>query len=257
MLSKSVVMIPTYNRPEFLALTLEQLDRAVDAPDDIRICLDTSPESRVLEIEHIRDKFLPRAILLHARPHTYAPSGTYNILHSIRQGYETGADLIFMLEEDVLIRPDKFFPWHYSQMTTGEYLASCGRKDRGHYPVYGALYTNPGSCLSRALCAEIIPHINDDYFTNLREYLDRALPPNWDEQSNLDDGLIRRVIRKMGGKVAYPEKGVCVHQGWGLYNKIDIYMNEETDVQKRIARLREIISTLKPGDRYAKDFEPF
>jgi hypothetical protein len=248
-----------------LALSLQKLSQATVPKStdsatnlDVRIFADTTADLEA--VEYCRDKFYPEALIFQASAHVQSPSGCWNILHSIKQGYETGADYIFMLEEDVMVRQN-FFEHHLSSFSPErpDILASCGRRDRGHYPVYGPLYTNPGSCLSRRLVAELIPHINDSYFTELRQYMDRELPPNWDEQSNLDDGLIRRVIRKMGGVCAYPEPGpgVCAHQGWGFYNKIDIYMNDEVGIENRIARLQELMRSLKPGDRYAKDFEPF
>ena len=249
----SVVCIPACHRPEFLALTLEKIDQAIDAPDDVRIYLDHSDESRVKEIEYVRDTFLPRALIFHAAPHIKVLSGTWNILNSIKQGYETGAELIFFIEEDVCIRPEIFFPWHFKQMATGEYLATCGRKDPRFYFRHPDIYTNPGSCLRHDLVAQLVPHINDEYFKRLRGYLDEKFGP-WDEMSHLDDGLIRRVIRQMGGKVKFPDEAMCTHKGWAFYNKLDIYMNRGT-IQERIARLPDMMAKLKPGDRYASDFE--
>lgn len=250
MAHNDVVVMPTFARPEFLALSLGQIDKAIDAPDDIRIYLDTSSDERLNEVEWVRDVYLPRAEIFHAKAHVYAPSGCWNILHAIKSGYETGARRVFLIEEDVCIR-SQFFSWHRSQ---DNYLASCGRKDPNFYKLYPDIYCNPGSCLRRELIEQLIPHICDDYFTRLRDYLDEKFGP-WPEMSNLDDGLIRRIIREMQGKVIYPDKPTCSHQGWGLYNKIDIYKNYETDIEKKIIRLCELISMIRPGDRYAKDFE--
>ena len=238
-----------------LALTLKKLSQSQTPSNlDVRIFADVSADLE--SIEYVRDLYYPEALIFQAKPHIYAPSGCWNILNSIKHGYETGADLIFMLEEDVLVRKN-YFQWHQQIHTNNEYLASCGRKDRHHYPLYGPLYTNPGSCLSRRLVEQIIPHICDDYFLRLRGYLDEKLPPRWDEQSSLDDGLIRRVIRKMDGKCAYPDVPVCSHIGWRFYNKLDLYMNREVGIENKIRRLREIIQTIRSGDRYASDFEPF
>jgi hypothetical protein len=249
----SVVVMPVCHRPEFLALALEKLDQAVDAPDDVRIYLDTSNESRIEEVEYVRDTYLPRALLFHAHPHSDIPSGTHNILQSINASYHTGAELVFLIEEDILINPETFFQWHVEQHTKSEYLASCGRKTRFN-ELYGDLYSNPGSCLSRELIAQVIPHINPDYFSRLRGYLDEHFG-KWDEMSELDDGLIRRVIRQMGGKAVYPKTPVARHIGFRFYNKLDLYMNQEETIEGKIARLREIISKIRPGDRYATDFE--
>jgi hypothetical protein len=253
-LKKSVVVMPTANRPEFLALTLENLSHLPIATDlDVRIFADAVPEARLEEIEFVRDEYFPEALIFRAKPHIKVLSGCWNILNAIKQGYETGAEYIILLEEDICVRPG-FYDWHMSQMATGEYLATCGRKDPRFYPRHPDIYTNPGSCLRRDLVAQLIPHINDEYFKRLRGYLDEKFDP-WDEMSHLDDGLIRRVIRQMGGKVKFPDEAVCAHKGWAFYNKIDIYMNRGT-IKERIARLPDMMAKLKPGDRYASDFEP-
>lgn len=232
-------------------MALEKLSQTSQLPDSINIYADVG--SNLEEIRYAIQTYLPQASLFPQSPHIAAPSGCWNILNSIKRGYETSADRIFLVEEDILVKPT-FFEWHLSQT---DCLASCGRKDRRHYPLYGLLYTNPGSCLHRELVEQLIPHINSDYFTRLRDYLDEKLPPRWDEQSMLDDGLIRRVIRKMGGKAVYPEMPVCAHQGFRAYNKLDLYMNYETSIEGKIERLREILRTVKPTDRYASDFDAF
>jgi len=238
-----------------LALTLQKLEKTPRPGNlDVRIFADSSADLE--SVEFVRDLYYPDALILSAKPHINTPSGTYNILNSIKQGYETGTERIFLIEEDILIKPN-FFQWHLGAgENNGEIVASCGRKDRNHFPRYGPLYTNPGSCLHRELVEKLIPHINSDYFTRLREYLDEHFEP-WDTQSILDDGLIRRVIRKMGGQAVYPEEPVCAHIGWRFYNKLDLYMNYETTIQNRIVRLRELMQSIKPGDRYATDFEFF
>jgi hypothetical protein len=238
-----------------LALALEKLDRnqSRDNVLDIRIYADYPAD--IDAVGWVRNFYYPSALIFQAKPHIEAPSGCWNILNSIKQGYETGADYIILLEEDVLVRPG-FYEHHLNAINGQGVLASCGRKDPSHYPLYGPLYTNPCSMLRRELIEQLLPHICDDYFSNLGEYLDRHFE-SWPTQSQLDDGLIRRVIRQMGGHAAYPDKPVCAHQGFRLYGKLDLYMNQEVGIEKRIARLREIISKIRPGERYARDFEPF
>lgn len=232
-----------------MTLTLERLSQASRLPSDIHIYADT--DSNLEEIEYCRSTYLPQANLFQRPSHIVASSGCWNILQSIRDGYETGATHVFLIEEDIAVKPD-FFDWHLSQT---DCLASCGRKDRRHYPLYGPLYTNPGACLRRELITELLPHICDDYFQHPREYLDSHFEP-WDTQSVLDDGLVRRVIRKMGGRVVYPDMPICAHQGFRAYNTLDIYQNKGT-IQEKIAGLREMLPRIKPGDRYTPDFDPF
>jgi hypothetical protein len=235
-----------------LAWSLQKLRNLQIANLDVRIYADAVPEDCLLEFEYVRDEYFPEALLLNAKPHIYAPSGTWNILNSIKQGYDTGAEHVILLEEDVYVRPG-FYDFHMSQMATGKYLATCGRRDPIWYNLHPDIYTNPGSCLRRDLVEQLIPHINDDYFTRLRGYLDEKFGP-WDEMSQLDDGLIRRVIRQMGGRVKFPETPVCDHKGLRFYNKADMYRNVGT-IQERIAGLPALLAKIRPGDRYATGFE--
>lgn len=144
-----------------------------------------------------------------------------------------------------------FFDWHWSQDAD----ASCGRLSSFNELPYGRnQYTNPGSCLRRRVLEALDPHINDDYFMRLGDYLNEHFEPA-EEWSKLDDGLIRRVLRQIGGKTVYPDRPVCAHQGWRGYRRFDIYRNEG-NIEERIAGLERLMATIKPGDRYAKDFEP-
>jgi hypothetical protein len=245
-----VVVIPTFARPELLALTLEKLEQAIDAPDDVRIYLDTSTESRVTEVEYARDTYLPRAQIFHAKPHIKVASGCWNILTAIKSGYEAGASSVYLLEEDVQIYPNRFFSWHRKQTA----LASCGRRHWDLRWKYNHLYTNPGSCLRKPLLDALIPHINAEYFQDTKAYCDKYFPP-WDV-STLDDWLIRRVMRSMSDSLpVYPSSPVCAHIGFRGYGQLDIYANNETDLGKRIERAREILATVDPKGQYARDFE--
>jgi hypothetical protein len=252
------IVIPTFARPEILAHALMKISCCPDAPDDVRIFLDTSPESRVKEVEWIRDTYLPRALLFHAPEHVKATSGTWNILNSLKAGYETGAERVWLVEEDVLMKPGAF---DYARKVlsgenNSENLASCGRRIPTFFARYGDLYTNPGSCLTRRLLKGVVPHINNDYFADTGGYITRTFqhPPF---NSSLDDGLVRMVVREMGGQCVYPDRPICAHQGFDWYNEIDIYSNNEGTLTERIARFEKITSSIKPGDRYAQDFEPF
>jgi len=237
-----------------LALNLEKLSQSrLPSNVDVRIYADVQADLE--SVEYVRDLYFPEALIFQAKPHIFAPSGAWNILNSIKQSFLATDSHVILLEEDILVRP-WFYEHHLNAINGQNVLASCGRKDRQHYPRYGPLYTNPCSALRRELIEQLILHINDDYFTRLREYLDEHFEP-WPTQSILDDGLIRRVIRQMGGQAVYPEEPVCTHIGWRFYNKLDLYMNYETTMEGKIRRLQELMRSIKLGDRYATDFEFF
>lgn len=254
---REIVVMPTFRRPEFLALALERL-RAAE-PDDMPVMVFADTHTKMEETEWVVAHYFPEANLYQWAEHTQSPSGNYCIPKAIEAGFLAGADRVYLIEEDVMIRPE-FFDWHRSIHDAGAHdgtvLATCGRVEKRLERLFGEQYTNPGACLTRKLFEQLAPHINDDYFSRPAEYVLENFEP-WVGMSILDDGLIRRVIKKAGGKSLTATEGVAVHQGFFYYNRLDRYMNFEPTIWGKIARLREIIAGIIPGERYATDFEPF
>jgi hypothetical protein len=248
-LTTQVVAIPAANRPELLALTLEKLASAAGRPA-VHIYADSVSDSRLREMKIVRDLYLPEAILFRARPHAKAPSGSWNILHAIKNAAKC-AENVYLIEEDVLIYP-YYFQWHESQTA----VASCGRYHHDGRWKFRHLYTNPGSLLRRPLLDRLIPHICDAYFQDMRGYLDRTFGA-WHEITQLDDGLVRNVMRQNDWLPAYPKAPVCAHIGFRAYDSLDIYKNYGLDLGTRIQRAREIMATTSNRDQYAEDFEPY
>jgi hypothetical protein len=248
----SIVVMPTYERPEMLALSLERLSQVRECPP-IHIYVDRRVDKSIFQF--VRDTYSPAAELHFTEDRPECTSGTWNILHAIQEGYNLGANFIFLVEEDVMVYPQWHFH-HLAKLWTGEYKASCGRRLPAFNKKYGDIYTNPGSCLSRELVEAIVPHINENYFRNTGGYIRETFkrePLN----SSLDDGLVRVVMADKGWRCAYPAAPLCAHQGFEFYNNIDIYMNNEGTIQNRIAKLRTMLAKISPKDRYAPDFEPF
>jgi hypothetical protein len=250
MFQNSVICMPAFARPEMLALSLERIDQAVDAPDDVRIFLDTSSDERLNEVEYVVQTYLPRALIFHAKPHVSVPSGMFNILSALKSGWETGAEFIFLLEEDVLINPKEFFSWH-REAQNDELFATCGRKIP-HLPNYDK-YTNPGSCFSRAMLALVVPHIKNELFENKEMYYEKNFG-SMKELSTLDDGMIRRIAKFHQLQVKYPDTPKCAHIGFKAYNHYMDWTNEG-NIQERILKLREMLKTVDRTNRYTGDFE--
>lgn len=247
---KSIVVMPALHRPEMAALALERIKQTPESPElDVRIFVDNTTDQVLGEFEFVRDEYFPEATIFHAREHIYAPSGCWNILNALQQGYYSGAERIFLIEEDVMVYPD-FFTWNFGQ--EGDWFATCGRFRKEHSADY---YTNPGSCFKSESLRKVVPHITDRYFESRRSYLDQEFGP-MDEASDLDDGLIRRVIRSLGATVLHPETPKVAHQGFHYYNRMPQF-TVSGSISDRIAGLRVLLDRVSPADRYSKDFEPF
>ncbi len=259
-MQKIVTAMPTLKRPEMLALSLEKLQAAKQhSPDldvsDVRIFLDHSNNSKndvhLDETEYVRDTYFPTAEIFQAKNHPLTPGGCWNILQALKSGYETGADFVCLVEEDVLVRPD-FFQKHLEMQASGDYFVTSGRTLPHLGPEY---YTNPGCCFRRDKLAHVIPHICDAYFADLTGYLERHFPL-MDDAGVLDDGLIRRVMRSVNGKARSAVPAIVSHIGFHYYNKMAQYRTEGL-IADRIAQLRVILERVDTKDKYTSDFEPF
>jgi hypothetical protein len=242
-----------------LALALEKLRQCPEANDvEVQIHLDHSneshiAESRLADTEYVRDTYFPEAQIYVAKNHPLVPSGCWNILHSLKAGWETQAEFIFLVEEDVLVRPD-FFRSHLMLQSTDDYFVTSGRV---LFYLGEDYYTNPGCCFRRDKLALVIPHINDAYFADLTGYLDRHFGQMLDG-GNLDDGLVRRVMRSVQGVAKCVVPAVVSHIGWHYYQRMQHYKNEGT-IQERIAWLRTFLSDIparkRADPRYIGDLE--
>lgn len=252
---KAVVVIPTLRRPEMLALTLEKLSRTPEADRlDVRVYIDTAPDEVLADVEYCRDTYLPTAEIFRAGEHVRVLSGCWNILNALQAGYETGAEYVFLVEEDVFVAPN-FFSWHLDKHVEREFFVTCGRR-HGRMP--RDFYSNPGTCYSRRALAQILPHVNSDFFRDTKAYLDKHFPTMIGKDGNLDDGLIRKVQRQTNGLVCCAEPAVAFHQGFHYYNRMNGFMNTGRTIIERIEFLRTLLPTLDPrGNKYVADYEPF
>lgn len=254
LMQNAIVVMPTLRRPEFLALSLEKLSQTPQSDQlDVRIYLDWSPNSRIDEVEYARDTYFSTAEIFQAKEHAKVLSGCWNILNALKAGYEADADLVFLVEEDVMVKPE-FFQWHLSRHANNDYFVTCGRHLKG-FPF--DFYSNPGTCYSRAALDLIVPHINDDFFRDTAAYLNKTFPSMIGMDGTLDDGLIRKVQRSVNGKVLCAEPAVAVHQGFAYYDRLNEYRNHGKTLPERIENLKAILARVKPTDRYAHDFETF
>jgi len=236
-----------------LALTLEKLAQAPNIEDiDVRIFVDYGITGRLEEVNFCRDSFLPTAEIFQAKPHIKVQSGAWNILTSLKAGHETGKEFVFLVEEDILIAPN-FFEWHWNAHQSGEYFVTCGRK-HGRMP--SDFYSNPGTCYRRKSLDLVLPHINDTYFGGTTAYVDKHFPTMIGMDGSLDDGLIRKVQRSVGGKVLCAEPRICSHIGFHYYDRVPQYKNQGKTIEERIECLRIMLRDVDRNSKYISDLEP-
>jgi len=192
--------------------------------------------------------YYPEADLFLAKPHVQAPSGAWNILNALKQGYESGANVIHLIEEDVMVSSGYF---EQSWALLEKYDVVCGRRIPNFKEFSG--YTNPGAAWSRRALGLLVPHINDSFFADRAGYLEREFG-RIEGTGELDDGLIQHVIPKHGLTVCYPDRAIVAHQGFHYYGRLPQF-KVEGSIQERIEKARELLSRVDNQDRYSRDFE--
>lgn len=235
------------------ALALQNISQTKESSElDVRIFIDNTTDDVLEEFDYVRDNYFPNATIYHAREHIEVPSGSWNILNALKEGYNSGAEIVFLIEEDVMVYPD-YFEWSFrAHNENPDSFACCGRLRKEYSSDY---YTNPGASFRRHNLKHVVEHITDDYFKDQRSYLDATFP-KLDEASFLDDGLIRRVIKQQNSYVVYPYTPRGAHQGFRYYNKL-MQFKVEGSISERIEKCRNLLNQVNPQDRYSRDFEVY
>lgn len=211
---QDVVIIPTYDRPEMLWLCLEYLSRSPDSLGvTIKVYVDAHlsqpPPSRI-EIEEVISKFPKLTMQVIFRSQHRFHGNSFNVLMAYKEAFGSTARYVFMVEDDVLIRPE-FFAWHRLQHTNRKIECSVGVGRRPEHAHYASL----GVCFRREVIAKVLSHCQMAYFHDMRGYCRHAFP-----SSKFDceqDGLWCRVLPVQS--VVWPRIPVAQHVGWYGYHR--------------------------------------
>lgn len=271
-----VVIVPCFNRPEYLTVWTELVSKADKADEMLYIfCLDYGYD---LKYEQVIDAFpFDNAVIRMDRSALQLGKQSRNVLNGMMAGarYAKGKGLVFYIEEDIFIAKD-FFRWHREvHRQQKDIFCSIGTKNNntpwkvdgmpGHYyisdmPDYQAL----GSCFKPEMILDYIaPHYNNSYLTNPTAYCLRNFPKSiigsiWTEQ----DGLIRRIMESNKLYNAFPCVPRGYHAGIYGYNRQPQIMHKSYEEKLQIIRevcfdagkMKEMLSHM--GESYWQDSIP-
>jgi len=249
---QAVVIVPTFDRPEMLWNCLDHLAacRGIGGVQ-VRVHLDyRAPLISANEVEDVTHGFVERMAirLVRSEPHRYR-GNSFNLLTAMKLAHEDRADVVYIVEDDVMVSPD-FLGWHQSvHFRHSRLAASIGVA----MPTHGA-YASLGVCLPDGSLATIVEHATQEYFGNMRVYCDRTFPPSQFDVEQ--DGLIARALA--GYEVAWAPTPVAAHVGWYGYHRKDT-VRPTGMLRDRVEAVREAISDpakLAHLSRGAKDVCP-
>lgn len=250
---KDLVLIPCFQRPEFLSICLEQIAKAEGAEnytyaflldrgfhkDNLRV-IERFPFEKGIQIRSVTVPGIGKQSM--------------NLLEGYRFACELPIKKVFLIEEDILISND-FFKWHEKVHYKEKLLCSIATENNNtphisegnlskYYIGDKRDFQSLGICWDKeALKKFIVPHAKYDYYKNPRAYIAHNFkgsvmaPDHHCEQ----DGLIRRVRELYCDlNVIFPDVPRAYHAGYYGYNRPSNKIPRGL-LQEKIKHLKEII----------------
>lgn len=246
-MSNDVLIIPTFSRPEFLWLCLEQVVACSGYENlDILVTADFHEGNPppLQDITRVLEKFsLPRLKLKVQTPHRYH-GNSYNVMTAYRDACVKGYDYIFMIEDDVMVMPT-FLEWHRHVHELERPAVSIGVVQTKVMHMYASL----GVCFPRTELLELSKHCCHEYFSDMRGYIKKVFPPSSFEFEQ--DGLICRLLD--GKKVVWAKESQAQHVGWYGYHRRKS-LKPSGSVEERYKKIKEILADPVKLEKCVRDY---
>lgn len=242
---KNCVIIPCFNRPEFLYYCLRNIENAEFCNENIYLfCLDHGFDAGILEI--INGFKLSKVVISRPLILPKITKQSRNVLEGYRFGCLLSDSIVYLIEDDIMIATD-FFSYHKDVLANEpDCFCSIGTRNNNtpfeitsnadaYY--YGAVndYQSLGvAWRKQRLINDILPHANNSYYLNPQKYVKDSFPQSaighfFCEQ----DGLIRRVKEQSKANVIFPHVPRAYHAGFYSYNR-NLHFKKPNSLQDRI-----------------------
>lgn len=251
---KDVVIVPTFDRPEFLWLCLENIAAADGWQDSvILVCEDIhadKPKSFTVEIEmlatirYFEKVFGQNFRYRHMTPHT-TYGNSLNLLRAFQESECCGYELICVVEDDVLVTKD-FFLWNQRlfDLPLKPWVVCAGRLNRSLNFESNGRYAMDESIRDVMMCKSVVGAYNSwatcfprsSVTSFLKEITcDTDFKPGVEQ-----DMLIQDYMRKHKLSSAWPYVPRAFHVGWYSYHRNGGIIPQGT-LEQRVSVLRSIV----------------
>jgi hypothetical protein len=263
-----IVIIPCYDRPEYLQVCIEQIKKADNYDKYAYVfCMDSGFASKNVEI--INNSGLYAYQYKTDRTIYREGKQSYNVLNGLSIGAENADNYVIYIEDDIFIGKDFFTfaeaiishttaPIAIMSKSTNNRINIKENNINAYYESSLADYQGLGVIFKKDfIISKIRPHCNYAYFTNIIGYVRKTFPNsklnnNFAEQ----DGLIRRIIEKNNYNIAYSYIPRCYHAGlWGYHRFNDNKHKTYKDKVEFIKNTCFDAVKMKQYDKY-NDSEP-
>lgn len=236
---RECVVVPTYQRPDFLFLCLEAIRVAEDS-----LPIHVFPD-RGTDESSICERFGATQHL--TLQHSYH-GNSYNVMEALRWAYVSGYERVFIVEDDAIV-DRTFFDW--SRAALGRHpdsFAACGWQYSPQAIISDGpdlrmpWYLSVCVALPRKSLYGIACHARPEYYGDMKGYLDRAYPTSHHRFGGHfeQDGLALRVCEAAGLRCIWPRRPRALHIGFTGYHMPGKPLTGT--LEERVARLRLAIS---------------
>lgn len=271
---KNTVVIPVYNRPEYLKICIDFIKKS-HGYENYRylFACDIGYSKKNYEII---DKFDVEKYIVTPNNHKYRiGKQSFNVINGLLSACTFDSDLIFYIEDDVFIGSDFFdFSEQIHKKENGLFCSILSKNVNGNDVVCGDInayyvkqsneYQGIGACFNKEMLKHYLSqHFVNEYFSNLSLYVsihfsDSSLHNEFAEQ----DGLIRRIIEKNKLSVAFSHIPRCFHAGFYGYHRSPKIQINRMNFEQRCAAIMKIafdvneLSAIAQNDGLVSDSLP-
>lgn len=240
-----IVIVPLHKRPAFALASLTRLYQAAAADASLRfyLTIDAAPHAEVVAIA---EKFAKQTghhrTEIVRRLRTYR-GNSYNLLSAYSETVNSGADLIHLVEEDVLVGADYFDYHRQVREVAPDVFSVCAcrnqlwplepgpPKEEDAVYLQGA-YQSIGVSFTPHKLRHVVEHAVTSFHINPLAYIRRKFPhSNLGDAYREQDGLIFRIIEQRGEVTAYPCVPRAYHCGFTGYNRSGMQLPGSTEDQ--------------------------
>ncbi|MCK9154709.1 MAG: hypothetical protein M0P12_01195 [Paludibacteraceae bacterium] len=234
----NTVVIPCFNRSEYLELCLEFIMKA-DGWNELKyiFATDIGVTSQVLGVIN---RFKGSCYLVSPDSHNFKiGKQSKNVITGLLSEHCKEADHVFYIEDDVFIGKDFFTFGEAIIKKTNSFAVILSKNANGkdsvcedinsYYCKTDNQYQGIGVCFNNVFLKKYLsPHNEAKYFANPLKYILGVFPKSKLNASFCEqDGLIRRIIEENKLKVAFAHVPRCFHAGFYGYHRnpkgIDVY----------------------------------
>lgn len=220
-----VVLIPAWRRPEFLWHCLANIKRAHGASDLHYIFrFDAGHDKDLYKV--IADFPFSHQVSVTPRTNYRMAKQSFSLLTGYQQAAQRSDGLVFMIEEDVMVRQD-FFQWHRAvhDQQPGLFCSIAVKnhnrqinEDGGEdeYYLTDMDFCSLGLCWRREVLLDVVlPYASREYYLNPPAFIARNFKGAPFGEFYEQDGLLRRIQWHLANErhIAYPFRPRAYHAG--------------------------------------------